>query len=681
MHKYPQDYPQPEKVPHSMEKHGDTRTDSYFWLRERENPKVIDYLNKENAYTAEVMKPVAGLEKTLFDELKSRVKEDESSVPYRKGDYYYFVRFEKGQQYPEYSRKKESLTAPEEVLIDANKLAVGNSFYKSTGPIVSPNAEIMAFGADTVGRRFYSFQFKNLKTGELLPDQIPNITSNLVWAADNKTVFYTGQDAETLRSDTIYRYSLETHKAEKIYFEKDETFSVQLYQSLTRDYIYILSAATLTTEVRFIPSSKPYDTFKVFTPRERGHEYSVNDSGDLFYIISNKDAKNFRLMTADLHHTDIKHWKELIPHRADVYLSDITVFKNYLVLEEREKGLSQLRVVDRQGKNPYIVPCADQSYLIGSGNNAVFNTDIFRYEYESMRLPASVYDFNMKDHTQVLMKTQQVPNYNAELYKTERIFVKARDGVLVPVSLIMKKDHQNDGKGPILIYGYGSYGVNMDPWFNSELFSLVDRGYVYALTHIRGGSEMGRDWYDNGRTLHKKNSFTDFIDVTEYLVQNKYADKHRVYAMGGSAGGLLMGAVMNMRPDLYHGVVAQVPFVDVVTTMLDDSIPLTTGEYDEWGNPNEKQYYDYIRSYSPYDNIEKKAYPNLLVTTGLHDSQVQYWEPAKWVAKLREYKTNPSVILLKTDMDAGHGGASGRFDSLKETATEYAFILMADENR
>jgi len=681
MHKFPQDYPQPEKVPHSMEKHGDVRNDNYFWLRERENPKVIDYLNKENAYTAEVMKPVAGLEKTLFDELKSRVKEDESSVPYKKGSYYYYVRYETGKQYPIYARKKDSLAGTEEVLIDANELSKGHTFYKSSGPNISPNQEMMAFGADTVGRRFYSFSIKNLKTGQVLPDKIENITSNLVWAADNKTIFYTGQNAETLRDDAIYRYSLDTHKAEQIYFEKDETFSVQLYQSMTRKFIFMLSGATLTSEVRFIPADKPYDTFKIFTPRERGHEYSVTDSGDTFYILSNKNAKNFKLMTADTHHTEIKHWKELVPHRADVYLSDVTVFNNYFVLEEREKGLTQLHVQNRHDKQSYIVPFVDKSYLVGLGTNADFNSDVVRYEYESMRLPESVYDFNMKDHTQELKKVREVPNYNADLYKTERIFVTARDGAKIPVSLIMRKDHQNNGKAPMLVYGYGSYGANMDPWYSSSIFSLVDRGYVYALTHIRGGSEMGREWYDTGRTLHKKNTFTDFIDVTDDLVKNHYADSHRLYAMGGSAGGLLMGAVMNMRPELYHGVVAQVPFVDVITTMLDDTIPLTTGEYDEWGNPNEKQYYDYIKSYSPYDNVERKAYPNVLVTTGLHDSQVQYWEPAKWVAKLREYKTNSSVILLKTDMVAGHGGASGRFDQLKDTATEYAFILMVDENR
>lgn len=681
MHKFPNEYPKPEKKTISLNKHEDIRKDDYFWLRERENPLVIDYLNKENAFTDQVMKPTQALEEEIFQELKSRVKEDESSVPAKDGDYYYQGRFEIGKQYPLYTRRKGSLEGPEEVLLNVPEMAQGHNFYQTTGPNMSPNHEIMAYAVDTVGRRFFTIYFKDLKTGKMLPDKIENVRANLVWANDNETVFYSEQHPETLRTEKIYRYNLKTHKKEMIYFEKDETFSVYVYKSLSDKYIYIGSQSTLTTEVLYLDASKPLDSFKVFAPREREHEYSVTDGGDKFYIVTNKNAKNYKLMTAEIGHTQVKDWKELIPHRTDTYLQDITVFKNHLVLEERKNGLTQIQVTDRQAKHSYYIPFADESFLASVGDNREYDTDWVRFDYESMRLPPSVYDFNMTTHQQVLKKTHEVPNYDSNIYRTERVFFTVRDGTKVPVSLILKKSQKLDGSAPMLIYGYGSYGANMDPWFSSSIFSLVDRGFVYAKAHIRGGSEMGREWYDSGRTSKKKNTFYDFIDCTESLIKEKYADPKRVYAMGGSAGGLLMGAIMNMRPDLYHGVVAQVPFVDVITTMLDESIPLTTSEYDEWGNPNEKEAYDYIKTYSPYDNVKDQSYPNTLVTTGLHDSQVQYWEPAKWVAKLREHNKGNSVILLKTDMKSGHGGASGRFDQLKETATEYAFILMVDKYR
>ncbi|WP_374075109.1 S9 family peptidase [Bdellovibrio bacteriovorus] len=681
MHKFPNEYPKPEKKTISLNKHEDIRKDDYFWLRERENPLVIDYLNKENAFTDQVMKPTQALEEEIFQELKSRVKEDESSVPAKDGNYYYQGRFEIGKQYPLYTRRKGSLEGPEEILLNVPEMAQGHSFYQTTGPNMSPNHEIMAYAVDTVGRRFFTIYFKDLKTGKMLPDKIENVRANLVWANDNETVFYSEQHPETLRTEKIYRYNLKTHKKEMIYFEKDETFSVYVYKSLSDKYIYIGSRSTLTTEVLYLDANKPLDNFKVFAPREREHEYSVTDGGDKFYIVTNKNAKNYKLMTAEIGHTQVKDWKELIPHRADTYLQDVTVFKNHLVLEERKNGLTQIQVTDRQAKHSYYIPFADESFLASVGDNREYDTDWVRFDYESMRLPPSVYDFNMSTHQQVLKKTHEVPNYDSNIYRTERVFFTVRDGTKVPVSLILKKSQKLDGSAPMLIYGYGSYGANMDPWFSSSVFSLVDRGFVYAKAHIRGGSEMGREWYDSGRTSKKKNTFYDFIDCTESLIKEKYADPKRVYAMGGSAGGLLMGAIMNMRPDLYHGVVAQVPFVDVITTMLDESIPLTTSEYDEWGNPNEKEAYDYIKTYSPYDNVKDQSYPNTLVTTGLHDSQVQYWEPAKWVAKLREHNKSNSVILLKTDMKSGHGGASGRFDQLKETATEYAFILMVDKYR
>ncbi|WP_277577044.1 S9 family peptidase [Bdellovibrio svalbardensis] len=678
MHNFPQDYPHPEKSPHRMQKHGDVRQDDYFWLRERENAKVVDYLKKENDYTTRVMAPVKDLQERIFQELKSRVKEDESSVPVRYAGYYYYGRYEKGQQYPLYARKKSSLESKEEILLNVPELAKAHKFYQTTGPMMSPNQNIMAFAQDTVGRRFFDIQFKDLSTGQLLPDKIKSVSSNLVWANDNETVFFTEQHPETLRTDKIYRYNLKTHKKELIYFEKDETFSVSVYKSLSEKFIYIGSYSTLTTEVQYLPADKPFDKFKVISQRERGHEYAVTDGMDRFYIVTNKNAKNFKLITTDLKHTESRYWKDLIPHRPDTYLQDVAVFKNHLVLDERKNGLTQIQITDREGKNSFYIPFADQSFLAGVGDNREYDSELLRFEYESMRLPPSIYDINMITHKQELKKTHEVPNFNPELYKTERIFITARDGTSVPVSMIMRKDFQADGKAPLLIYGYGSYGANMDPWFSSDVFSLVDRGFVYAKAHIRGGSEMGRDWYDQGRTLHKKNTFYDFIDCTEALVKKKFADPKRLYAMGGSAGGLLIGAVMNIRPELYNGVVAQVPFVDVITTMLDETIPLTTGEYDEWGNPNEKIYYDYIRTYSPYDNVVDARYPNVLVTTGLHDSQVQYWEPAKWVPKLREHNKSKSVILLKTDLESGHGGASGRFDQLKESATEYAFILMVD---
>nr|BFD68302.1 oligopeptidase B [Bdellovibrio sp. HAGR004] len=678
MHKNYLDYPKPEKITTQLSKHGDVRMDDYFWLRERENPKVVDYLKKENAYTESMMKPAKELEEKIFQELKGRVKEDESFVPAKDGEYYYSARYEVGQQYPLHTRHKGSPQGPEEILINVPELAKGHSFFSSTGPRMSPNQQMMAYAVDTVGRRFYTIYFKDLKTGKTLPEKIENVTGNLAWANDNETIFYSEQHPETLRTEKIYRYNLKTHKKDLIYHEKDDTFSVYVYKALSEKYIYITSYSTLTTEVQFLPADKPQEKFKVFNPRERAHEYSVTDGGDKFYIISNKNAPNYKLMVADPAHTDEKHWKELIPHRKDVYLESVTVFKNFIALDERKNGLTQVRIADRDAQNPYELTFADPSYLASVGDNREYDTDWLRYNYESMRLPDSVYDLNVKTKEQVLKKTKEVPNYNPELYKTERVFLTVRDGIKVPVSLIMKKDFKKDSSGSMLVYGYGSYGANMDPWFSSSVFSLVDRGFVFAKAHIRGGSEMGRHWYDQGRTHNKMNTFFDFIDVTEALIKDGYAKPEHTFAMGGSAGGLLMGAVMNLRPDLYKGIVAQVPFVDVISTMLDESIPLTTSEYDQWGNPNVKEDYEYIRKYSPYDNVKDQAYPNVLVTTGFHDSQVQYWEPAKWVPKLREHNKGTSMILLKTDMESGHGGASGRFDSLKETATEYAFILMVN---
>lgn len=678
MHTPNREFPQPKKVEHVLSKHGDDRKDLYFWMRDRESAEVISHLNSENTYTKIMMAPVEQLEKDLFQELKSRVKEDDSTVPAKRGDYYYSARYEIGQQYPLHVRQKGSPTGPEEVLLNVPEMAKGHSYYESTGAMVSPSQQLMAYAVDTVGRRNYTIYFKDLKTGQMLPDKIENVRSRVAWANDNETIFYTQHNPTTLRTEKVFRYSLKTHQSELIYFEKDETFDVGIGKSLSQKFIYISTSSTLTSEVMFLDADQPHGKFKIINPRQREHEYNVDDDGKHFFIVTNKNAKNYKLMVTDIAHPEEKNWKEVIPHRPDVYLQDVTVFKNHLVASERKNGLTQISIYNHKGQDQYIIPFKDSSYLVEIGDNREFDSSVLRFEYESMRQPPSVFDMKFSDHSQELKKQKPVPNYDPEQYKTERIFIKARDGAQVPVSIVMKKDIEHNAKAPMLVYGYGSYGMNMDPWFSSSVFSLVNRGFVYAIAHIRGGSEMGRDWYDNGRTMNKKNTFFDFIDVTEGLVQAKYAHPKRIYAMGGSAGGLLMGAVMNERPDLYHGMVAQVPFVDVITTMLDDSIPLTTSEYDEWGNPNEKAAYDYIKSYSPYDNVVDRKYPNLLVTTGLHDSQVQYWEPAKWVAKLRDHNKADSMILLKTNMEAGHGGASGRFEALKETATEYAFILEID---
>lgn len=669
--------PQPEKIVTKLEKHGDTRIDEYFWLNQRENPKVLDYLKAENAYTEAQMSSIKSLEEKLYAEIKGRVKDEEKFPETRDGDYYYSARYEAGAQYPIYFRRPIK-GGGEEILLNVPEMAKGFTFYQSSGPRMSPNHKLLAFAVDTVGRRLFTLQFKDLETGKVLPQKIENVTGNMVWAADNETVFYSKQHPETLRSDTVYRYNLKTQKTEQVYFEKDEIFNVYVHTSLTDKYIYIGSNSVLTNEVRFLRSDNPQGLFKVFAPRSQGHEYSVTDSGDQFFIVSNRKAENFKVLTTDINNTEEKNWKEIVPHSKDVFIQDVTVFKDFMVLEEKTNGLNRLRIADHKGQNSYIIPFEDKSYVVGLGDNRMFATDWIRYDFESLRLPESVYDFNVKTREQKLVQIKEVPNYKADQYVTDRIFIKAQDGAEVPVSIIRHKDTPLDGTAPLMIYGYGSYGMSMEPWFRLTLMSLLDRGFVYSLAHIRGGSEMGRAWFENARAFNKKNTFNDFIDVTEGLIKQKYGAPNRVYAMGGSAGGLLMGAVMNMRPDLYKGIVAQVPFVDVVSTMLDESIPLTTGEYEQWGNPNEKAAYEYIKSYSPYDNIHKAAYPNILVTTGFHDSQVQYWEPAKWVPKLRENNTGSNIILLKTNLEAGHGGSSGRYGRLEEVATEYAFLLMID---
>ncbi|OUD36362.1 oligopeptidase B [Flavobacterium sp. FPG59] len=667
-------------IPTVLEKHGDTRVDNYFWLNKRENPEVIDYLNKENSYYEAMTADTKGFQKELYEEMKSRIKEDDESVPYLYNGYYYITRFETGKDYPIYSRKKGSLTAAEEILFNCNDLAKGHSYFQLGGLSVSPDNKFASFGVDTIGRRIYTIQVKNLETGEILSDKIENATGSSVWANDNKTIFYTKQDEVTLRSDKVFKHKLNTSSDQDVlvFFEKDDTFNVSVGKEKSKKYIVIGSGSTLTTEYRILNSETPDAEFKVFQPRVRGLEYSISHFGDSFYILTNKDkATNFKLMKTPESATAKANWVDVIAHRDDVLLEDIEIFRNYLVVEERSNGLNHIRIKPWSGEGEYYLPFGSETYNAYTTTNVDFDTDILRYSYQSLATPSSVIDFNMKTKEKEVKKEQQVlgGKFDKNNYTEERVWATATDGTKVPISMVYKKGLKKDGTNPVLLYAYGSYGVTMDTYFSSTRLSILDRGFVFAIAHIRGGEDLGRQWYEDGKLLKKKNTFTDFIDCSKYLIQEKYTSPQHLYAEGGSAGGLLMGAVVNMAPELYHGVIAQVPFVDVISTMLDDTIPLTTGEYDEWGNPNEKKYYKYMLSYSPYDNVKAQKYPNMYVSTGLHDSQVQYWEPAKWVAKLRTLKTNDTVLYLNTNMDAGHGGASGRFEALKELAKEYSFLL------
>jgi len=671
-------------IPKTLEKHGIKRTDNYFWLNDRENPEVIDYLNQENAYYEAKTSSTKSFQKELYNEMKARIKEDDQSVPYLYNGYYYITRFELGKGYPIYSRKKGSLDAKEEVLFNCNELAEGQSYFNLGGLSISPDNKFATFGIDTMGRRIYTLQIKNLETGEILADKIENATGSSVWANDNKTIFYTRQDEVTLRSDKVFKHQLSSDSTLDVlvYYEKDDTFNVSVGKEKSRKYIVIESGSTLTTEYRTLNSDTPEGEFIIFQPRVRGLEYNISHFGDSFYVLTNKDdATNFKLMKTPENATTKENWKDIIPHREDVLLEDIEIFRDYLVVEERANGLNRIRIMPWTGKGEYYLPFGSETYNANTTTNVDFDTDILRYSYQSLATPSSVIDFNMKTKEKEVKKEQQVlgGTFNKDNYIEERIWATAKDGTKVPISIVYKKGLKKDGNNPLLLYAYGSYGVTMETYFSSTRLSILDRGFVFAIAHIRGGEDLGRQWYEDGKLLKKKNTFTDFIDCSKHLITEKYTSPKHLYAEGGSAGGLLMGAIINMAPDLYNGVIAQVPFVDVVSTMLDDTIPLTTGEYDEWGNPNVKKYFDYMLTYSPYDNIKAQNYPNMLVTTGLHDSQVQYWEPAKWVAKLRTQKTDNNVLYLNTNMDAGHGGASGRFEALKELAKEYSFLLDLEE--
>jgi len=668
--------PTATKIPKALTIHGDTRQDPYYWLNERENPEVIDYLTAENKYTDTMMSHAKAFEDKLYNELIGRIKQTDMSVPFKDNGYFYITRYEEGQEYPIHSRKKDNLQAPEEVMLNVNELAKSYDYYAVGGRSVSPDNKILVYGEDTLSRRIYTLRLKDLVSGNLLPDVIPNTGGNAVWASDNKTIFYTTKDS-TLRENKIWKHKVGTpvKQDQLVYEEKDETFGTGIYKTKSKKYLIIGSYSTLSQEYQYLDASKPDGTFTMFQPRRRKLEYDIDHYNGGWYVRTNKDALNFRLMKTPEGKTTEENWTEVIPNRDDVLLEGMDVFNDYLVLSERKAGITQLRVLPVKGEE-YYIKFDEPAYVAGTSVNPEFDSEVLRFNYQSMTTPSTTYDYNMKSKERVMLKQQEVlGGFNSADYRSERIMVKVRDGVEVPVSIVYHKDTKLDGTSPCLLYGYGSYGYSMDPSFSISRLSLLNRGFVYAIAHIRGGEEMGRQWYEDGKLLKKKNTFTDFIDCGQYLVDKKYSDPKKLFAMGGSAGGLLMGAVLNMAPDLWAGVIAAVPFVDVVTTMLDESIPLTTGEFDEWGNPKDQVYYDYIKSYSPYDNVEAKNYPPILVTTGLHDSQVQYFEPAKWVAKLREMKTDHNPLLLKTNMDAGHGGASGRFKAFKETATEYTFLL------
>ncbi|MCF6352777.1 MAG: S9 family peptidase [Cyclobacteriaceae bacterium] len=658
--------------------HGHTRIDNYYWLNQREDTAVLNYLNAENNYLDKVMEHTKPLQEKLYDEIVGRIKKDDSSVPYFKNGYWYYAKFVKGGEYPIYCRKKESLENKEEIMLDGNAMAEGHSYFQIGGFSVSPDNNILVYGVDTVSRRKYTLYFKNLETGKILEETIPTTTGGASWANDNETIFFTTKDDKTLRSDKAHRYKVgQPNSKEEVYFEEDDTFYTGIYKSLSGKFLILWSGSTLTSDYRILNADTPWGEFVQFTPRVKGHEYSVEHHEEQFYISTNKEgATNFKLMATPDNVTDINEWKEVIAHRPETLLEGVTAFKDFLVIEERTNGLNQIRIRNFNTKQEHYINFEEQAYMAYTTGNREYNTSTLRFGYESMTTPESTFDYDMNTQKKELKKQQEViGDFNPANYVTERIFATVRDGVKVPISLVYRKGITKDGANPTLLYGYGSYGSTIDPYFSSVRLSLLDRGFVYAIAHVRGGQMMGRQWYEDGKMFKKKNTFFDFNDCAKFLMAEGYAAKDKLFAMGGSAGGLLMGAIINYEPELYKGIVAAVPFVDVVTTMMDETIPLTTGEYDEWGNPNNKDAYEYILSYSPYDNVEAKAYPNMLVTTGLHDSQVQYFEPAKWVAKLRELKTDNNILLMHTNMKAGHGGASGRFERYKTTALEYAFIL------
>ena len=676
--------PKAEKIPMEITTHGHTRVDNYYWLRDRENPEVIEHLEAENEYKDNMLAHTRPLQEKIFDEIKSKIKQEDESVPYRKNGYWYYTRTVPDAEYFLVCRKKDTPDASEEVMLDVNQMAEGHEYYQLGGTAVSPDNKILAYSVDTVSRRKYTIYFKNLETGNLTGDAISHTSGGIVWANDNKTVYYVLKNDVTLRSERIMKHVLGTspEEDEEVYFEKDETFSVFIYKTKSEKYLMIGSRSTLTSEYRYLDANHPEDEFKLIQPRVRELEYSVDHFEDYFYIRTNLDALNFKLMRTPVTNPGKENWEEVIAHRDEVYFSDFEILKNYLVISERREGITHLRVMPWAGKQEYFIDFEEEVYTAGAHVNLEYDTDIFRFSYTSLTTPNSVFDINLRTRERTLLKQDEVlGDFDKNDYETHRIYAIAGDGTQIPMSLVYRKGLNKDGNNPALIYGYGSYGHTIDPTFRLSILPLLDRGFIFAIAHIRGGQINGRSWYEDGKLLNKMNTFTDFNDCAQHLINEGYTSTEKLFAKGGSAGGLLMGACINLKPGLYKGVVANVPFVDVVTTMLDETIPLTTSEYDEWGNPNEEEFYYYMLSYSPYDNIEAKNYPALLVTTGLHDSQVQYWEPAKWVAKLRELKTDDNPLLFHINMDYGHGGASGRFQWIHDTALEYAFMLdLLEEN-
>ena len=673
-----------EKIEKKLSIHGDTRIDEYYWLNQRGDKKVIDYLNAENSYRDLYMKDYKGLEEELFQEIKSRIKEDDSSVPYLDNGYYYYTRYEKGKQYPIYCRKKGNLEAKEEVLIDANIMSEGYDYFRVGDIEISPDDKVMAYSIDTLSRRIYTIYFMNLETREVHKENIKNTSGSITWANNSKTLFYNLKDIETLRTDRVMMHNLNSNSTDKeIFFEEDETFSVYSYKTKNDKYIIIGSSATLSQEFRYVSADSPNKDFKIFQKRVNGLEYSIDHFDGKWFIRTNKDkATNFKLMICDENRTNKENWKDYISHRQDVLLEDIDLFDNHLVITERKTGLRRIEIRPWKGGNSHYIEFEDEAYSLYSSTNLETNTNKFRFSYSSMTTPNSVIEYDMNSKEKIILKETEVlgGKFDKNNYVSLRVWAPARDGKKIPISLVYRKDMYKNGENPLLLYGYGSYGITNNASFSSVRLSLLDRGFVYAIAHIRGSQYLGREWYDDGKMFKKKNTFYDFIDSGKFLIKEGYSNDEKLFAMGGSAGGLLMGAVVNMEPKLFRGIVAGVPFVDVITTMLDEDIPLTTFEYDEWGNPNNKDSYDYMLSYSPYDQVEEKEYPAIFITTGYHDSQVQYFEPAKWIARLRDRRTNNEPLLMYCNMDAGHGGASGRFEAYKETAMEYAFFISLLEN-
>ncbi|QFZ53409.1 S9 family peptidase [Oceanihabitans sp. IOP_32] len=682
--------PVAKKIPKELTVHDDTRIDNYFWMRlsdEQKNAEtpdaqtqdVLDYLNAENDYLSKAMAHTTELQDKLYNEIVGRIKKDDQSVPVNDNGYSYYTRFEEGDDYALYCRKKLEEGAQEEIMLNGPEMAKGHAYYGFGGRSVSPNNKMLAFAIDTVSRRQYTIYFKNLETGELLEDKLSNTGGSATWANDGKTVFYTTKDPQTLRQNKIVKHVIGTDQSEDVvvYEEKDDTFRCGVGKTKSDAYLVIGSFQTLSTEFRVLDANTPDGEWKVIQPREKNLEYTLDHFEDHFYIRTNKDAKNFKLVKTPVNKTEKEHWVDVIPHRENVFFQGMDLFQNYLVAEERKEGLRTIRVMKWDGTDDHYIQFNDPAYFAATTSNLDFDTDVLRFMYSSLTTPMSTFEYNMTDKSQELLKQTEVVDdaFKVENYTSERLFATATDGTKVPVSLVYKKGVEKNGKNPLLLYAYGSYGNSMEPTFSSTRLSLLDRGFIYAIAHIRGGQEMGRDWYEDGKLLKKKNTFTDFIDVGQFLIDENFTNSNQLYAYGGSAGGLLMGAVLNMQSDMWNGVVAAVPFVDVVSTMLDETIPLTTFEFDEWGNPKNKEYYNYMKSYSPYDNVEAKDYPNILITTGYWDSQVQYWEPAKWIAKLRELKTDDNLLIMECNMETGHGGASGRFERYKTQALTYAFLL------